>query len=217
MSAIRWAVAAFLLTSAAHAQTRTLALYAEKPSGMDSFTFQSLQEELWRLLAPADVDLKWKEADQRYPGEHFDLAIVGSFDGSCAFGDSSSRGNVSSAPSGSLAHTEITSGRILPFFRVDCVKLTEMLEPALQRYQGWTRHNIAGRAVARVIAHEVYHILAKSVDHSDSGVAKPCFSVHDLTTDTFAFELQSLAEMRPVQKPRPAGSGGDALDEASGR
>ena len=217
MSAIRWAVAAFLLTSAAHAQTRTLALYAEKPSGMDSFTFQSLQEELWRLLAPADVDLKWKEADQRYPGEHFDLAIVGSFDGSCAFGDSSSRGNVSLAPAGSLAHTEITSGRILPFFRVDCSRLSEMLEPALQRYQGWTRHTMAGRAVARVIAHEIYHILAKSVDHHDSGIAKPCFSVHDLTRDTFAFDLQSLAEMRPVQKPNPSGSGAGVVDEASGR
>ncbi|HLH32228.1 MAG TPA: hypothetical protein VKY31_13575, partial [Terriglobia bacterium] len=49
-----------------------------------------------------------------------------------------------------------------------------------------------GRAMARVMAHEIYHVLAAATDHAGSGIAKPSLSFEDLVSDRFAFDGSSL-------------------------
>ena len=52
--------------------------------------------------------------------------------------------------------------------------------------------NCLVRAVARVAAHEIYHILAQTADHDESGVAKASFSANDLMIEGFSFKASSL-------------------------
>ena len=77
------------------------------------------------------------------------------------------------------------------------------------------RQAALGRALARVIAHEIYHIVGETTDHQYSGVAKASFSVRDLLTARFDFDMASLARMRPA--PRFTVSNSEDLIEAAGR
>jgi hypothetical protein len=174
------------LSICAHAQTRTLALYTDLPRNLDSASSAVMQEELQRLLAPAGIDLVWRRMAERKTGENFDLVAVTSFVGSCVADKPAS----AATSTVSLADTSISDGHILPFFRIDCARITTMLgsqvEPAT-----------LGRAIARVAAHEIYHIVAQTVGHQERGVAKAVFSVRDLTSARFDLDIWSIERMRP--------------------
>jgi hypothetical protein len=188
------------LSLCANAQARTLALYAGPVSGLDLEAGLFMRSELQRLLLPAGIDVVWKSLVDRKAGEHFDLVAVSSFEGSC-----SGRETESAPIAASLADTSIADGHILPFFRIDCRRLIGMLgskvEPA-----------VLGRALARLAAHEIYHILAQTTEHQKSGVAKGVFSIQDLTATQFELDALSLARMRPpsIMQPSEVASGNTA-------
>jgi hypothetical protein len=170
----------------AGAQTRTLAVYtADSPHRLESDSIQIMRAEVQRLLAPAGLDVVWKKTTDRRSGEDFELLVVASFDGAC------SAGPVKVPPVAvSLADTSITDGRILPFFRVDCTRLVQLLGSQADP-------SMIGRALGRVIAHEIYHIVARTTEHHDNGVAKAVFSAKDLLSARFEFDAWSVARMQP--------------------
>ena len=170
----------------AQAQTRTLALYTELPRGLDLESSASMHEELQRLLAPAGIDVVWRRMVERKAGENFDLVAVTSFVGSCA----ADKAGSAAASTVSLADTSISDGHILPFFRIDCTRIIAMLGSQVEP-------GTLGRALARVAAHEIYHIVAQTTEHQERGVAKAVFSVRDLTSARFDLDIWSIERMRP--------------------
>jgi len=147
-----------------------------------------MRAELQRLFAPAGLEVVWKHMAERKAGEDFELVAVSSFDGSCAVGEPA----MAPVTAASLADTSLSDGLVIPFFHVDCTRVVRLLggqiEPAL-----------LGRALARVIAHEIYHIVARTADHRERGVAKAAFTNRDLTSPGFEFDEWSLARMRPPE------------------
>ena len=89
-----------------------------------------------------------------------------------------------------------SSGRVLPYFYVNCSRLIRTLAPALQPLNLPLRRVVFGRALGRVMAHEVYHILSQRKDHDATGVAKPSFTLEDLTARQFDFEFPLMARSR---------------------
>ena len=61
-----------------------------------------------------------------------------------------------------------------------------------------------GRAMARVVAHELYHVLMRTTEHARAGVARSCFSTSDLLTERFEFEGATLARLRHTAGQRAA-------------
>lgn len=145
-----------------------------------------MREELQRLLEPAGLDIVWKHLADRKVGENFDIVVVASFAGSC----SADRLVFSTPAAVSLADTSISDGRILPFFRIDCQRIIGMLGSSGEP-------SALGRALARVAAHEIYHIVAQTAEHQEKGVAKAAFSARDLTSVRFDLDAWSLNRMRP--------------------
>jgi len=182
------------LSVCAQAQNRTLALYSGPVTGLDPEARGSMRLEMQRLFAPAGLDIVWKNLGDRNTGEDFELVVVASFEGSC-----SKVQPMMTPVHVSLADTSISDGQILPFLRVDCTRIVQIIgnhaKPAL-----------VGRAVARVIAHEIYHIVGHTTEHSNAGVAKAMFSSRDLLNPRFEFQVGSLGKMRPG--PLAAISGG---------
>jgi hypothetical protein len=86
----------------------------------------------------------------------------------------------------SLATTAITDSRVLPFSTVNCGALTRALQPVLVKEPGAQRDLLYGRALARVIAHELYHALSRTTCHAHSGIAKSAFSRDDLLGESLA-------------------------------
>src|SRR5262249_42510652 len=152
-------------------------------------SMRAMRTELERLLQPVGLDVFWKDLRSK-TGEDFQFVVVGSFDGSCAASNAPSAPALAGDNSSSLADTSISDGRILPFFHIDCEKVVRMLG-------GHPDGGMLGRALARVIAHELYHIIGNTKNHHDTGVAKAVFSLKDLTTPRFELDMWSVAQMKP--------------------
>jgi hypothetical protein len=184
------------LSAYAGAQSRSLAVYAGGDSRLDASAIQSAQKELQRLLNPTAVHIVWRDLNARKSGEQFDRVVVLSFDGSCS--EAAAVIPLRHFPDSrvSLADSSVSNGKVLPFFRVDCRSLGRMLAPSLRSMSARQRNAALGRALGRVIAHEIYHIVGETTAHQAEGVAKPSFSVRDLIGDAFDFDMGSLAQMR---------------------
>jgi hypothetical protein len=191
---LRASLLALWLSLSANAQTRTLALYAGPARGLDVEAAAVMRAELQRLLAPAGIDVVWKSLAFRKAGENFDLVAVGSFEGSCATDNSAVQESAAS-----LADTSIADGHILPFFRVDCTRLIRMLGTQ-------SEPPIIGRALARLVGHEIYHIVAQTTEHQEKGLAKGSFSIRDLTANPFDLDASSLQRMLASLMPRQTSS-----------
>jgi hypothetical protein len=194
--AIRAMLLTVCLSVCAHAQTRTLALYPGPVRGLDDESRLALQTELQRLLTPAGLDVVWKHATGRRAGEDFDFVAVVSFEGGCS-SVSLATAVPAAAAVASLADTSVAGGRVLPFFNVDCGRLATLLRAELEPLHLRSRQALFGRALARVMAHEIYHIVGQTAGHQDRGVAKATFSIRDLTSPRFEFDLWSLTAMKP--------------------
>jgi len=181
----------------AGAGNRTLGLYAGRADGLDAASLQTVQYDLQQLLMPAGIDLVWRDSAQRKSGEDFDLVVVGSFEGSCSADDLPVSPPASPLNSVILADSSVSGSRVLPFFRVDCGQLLRTLAPSLKAQNTAARQAIVQRALARLMAHEIYHIVAQTTAHQSSGIAKASFSLRDLTADRFEFDTWSLAQMKP--------------------
>jgi hypothetical protein len=182
-------IKAFVLTACftlcANAQTRTLALYTNSARGLDPEAALFMRAELQRLLSPAGIEVAWKRLEDRKAGNTFDFVAVSTFQGSCTDDEAAS-----TPAAASLADTSIANGHILPFFRIDCPSLIRMLGAPVESA-------VLGRALARLAAHEIYHIVAQTVEHSKTGVTKASFSIQDLTATPFELDASSLAHMQP--------------------
>jgi hypothetical protein len=158
-----------------------------------------MKAELESIMGRAGYTVTWHTADQL---DTAPFLVVVELSGNC------SPGGASILPENtSLASTSVTDGQVLPFSTVNCSALTRAIGP--------TRENLYGRAMARVLAHELYHVLTQTTDHGRAGIAKACFSTADLLASHFDFEERILAQLRGV-RAAPAAKA-DWSEEATGR
>jgi hypothetical protein len=57
--------------------------------------------------------------------------------------------------------------------------------------------------MARLAAHELYHVMIGTRAHSHEGVTKASFSVNDLLNERFDFDRAALARLRQKAAGRP--------------
>jgi hypothetical protein len=193
LAVLRATIAMLCFCVCVHAQTRTVAVYHSPAQPTDSSTFHEMHKELQRLLAPAAIEIVW----QRAGGEIAKVATA-SFDGNCSV-DEFSLLQPATGVGRTFGDTAVGQDWLVrPFFHVDCDKIVRTLRPSLDHLNVPMRHIIFGRALARVVAHELYHIVAQTMDHAEAGVAKPSFSTEDLIRERFDFSHASLERLLPL-------------------
>lgn len=190
--------------------SHALVVYLAADPGQSQRPLDYMKLEVGRLMHAAGFRVEWRDA--RASGREStesQLAFV-ELRGACSISAGSA---VSGSNSSSFASTSISGGEVLPFSWVDCSKLTQALSASLAAEPGARRDFLYGRAVARVVAHELYHILLKTGDHSREGVARPSFTVRDMLAEHFEFEQSVLARLQHGQES----AWHTGADEASGR
>jgi hypothetical protein len=192
--------------SCLHAET--LGVYLDRPLAGPSQT--AFRNELQHLLKDTGVRIELRSLKERKAGESFDRLIVVQLRGACEAAESPA----SQKTSGPLASTQVEGGRILPYAELFCDRLRQTLAATFEREPLYRRHLIGGRAMARVLAHEIYHYLAQDKGHATNGVAKNCLNTRELTSEDFAFDHPSLARLRVA--PESTADTTDA-EEAAGR
>jgi hypothetical protein len=62
------------------------------------------------------------------------------------------------------------------------------------------RETAYGRALGRVVAHELYHIFANTLHHGSDGVGKSAYTVQELLNDEFRFEDREGDALRTAKR-----------------
>jgi len=101
---------------------------------------------------------------------------------------------------GPLAFTYSTDGAILPYSEVACDKITTAVRSAMFGGDFANADELLGRALGRVVAHELVHMLSGSGMHAKSGVEKTALSGKSLISPNLKLDqadLDKLHGLRP--------------------
>jgi len=162
----------------------------------DKITLNSMQSEIREILGPAQLDLSFQRVTE--PLTHtFRKIVIVRFRGVCQ-GKTHRVGmelnEATPADFPALGRTIVSGGRVLPFVQVYCDEVREFVPFS----SGQSAARIFGRALGRVVAHELYHALLATRDHSRTGVARFAQSPLDLTRDKLALDNHSIDRLREL-------------------
>ncbi len=155
-----------------------------------------MKRELSNMMQTAGYDVQWLNASAAIPDVRNGQLVVLDLTGNCSATQASAEWASEDLGIESLASTPVSDGQVLPFSTLHCDTLNRVFGRTIAAEPAQRRPWLYGRAMARLAAHELYHVLSETRDHSREGVSKPCFSARDLLADHFEFENAALARMR---------------------
>lgn len=153
----------------------------------------AIKEELAKSVQPAGLTLDLRDYATRTSGESFERLMVVKFHGRCASADAP----VSTA--GPLASTQVQGDRILPFADVYCDRVVSTMAGSLLSQPASRRGLLVTRALARVLAHEIFHYVSQDQTHAREGLAKSCVRAQDLIAERFGFDNDAVGRMRETE------------------
>jgi len=187
-----------------------VAVYLQNGSSPNNIrTVPYLKLEVEALMQSAGYKVEWN-----IPGQPVDdgVLVVVDLRGSCSVSGANSL--VKPVKNGaSLASTAVEGDQVLPFSWISCETLTGLLAPSLAGIASAERDSLYGRAMGRILAHELYHILANEREHSQSGVGKSSFTASDVLGENFLFEGSALASLTREPNPPDAPTSAEDADQ----
>jgi hypothetical protein len=194
-----------------------LVVYLKIDARQPAAPLEWMKRELSPLMASAGYRVEWRDPQTANAPAATGALVVVELHGTCGV----PAGGLTAEPPidgvNSLASTSISDGRVLPFATVNCSNLNRTLAPPLAPEAGARRDFLYGRAMARVLAHELYHMIVSTRGHTVDGVSKPCFTMGDLLTERFEFEPAVLAKFRQSALDRATEAFGEGDSPATGR
>jgi len=161
-----------------------------------------MKEELVTLFSSAGVNFEWRSLDTVRGDEAFrELAVV-TFGGKCSLSELTPEHHFG----GALGWTHVTDGAVIPFSDVDCDRIRAFVSTQLISLPKKDREPAFGRAIARVLSHELFHVFTQT-NHHGSGLSKRAYTAADLMADDFRFEWAELHDLEnsfvPNHSSRP--------------
>jgi hypothetical protein len=191
-------VSASLVRSESRFPTGTeVEVYLHGDSASAANVLDEMNRELATLMQHAGFQVVELHGNDQSPSGEAAHVIVVELRGACAAPMARSGSAELIPPALSLASSAVANGRVLPFSWVDCSALSRFLGPAISGQTAQDKAYIYGRAMARLLAHEFYHVLAQTGDHTQAGICKASFSRADLLADHFDFDDVALARLHP--------------------
>jgi len=142
-------------------------------------------------------DLHWiAKNDTAAASKTYRRAVIVRFRGNCAVAP----GQISIEPTDRILLGDSISadGSILPYSDIDCDSVLAFLRTANITEAGQEAR--LGRASGRVLAHELYHVLLQTSEHSSKGLAKAVHSPSSLLSQSLQFEEGELQKMASLSK-----------------
>jgi hypothetical protein len=174
---------------------KKLVIFLTSDSAIAPTAYSAMKEELGHLLKPAAIHVEWQDPSLDRDASENDYAALIRLRGSCRPTEPSTRFEHSVSGTFALASSAVSDGVVLPFGDIDCMALNSYLGPSLWKEPGEVQEFVYARAVARLIAHELYHVIGQTHDHARAGVAEPSFTIAELLSDHFEFTEGTLSEL----------------------
>jgi hypothetical protein len=154
-----------------------------------------MEKETQGILKSSGLRLDWRGAEEASQHSYNDLVVV-HFKGSCV---------VREIPYvydelGPLAFTYTSDGNVQPFTVVECDKIVRSVRSAMWGGDFGRAELLLGRALGRVVAHELVHILTDSGQHGTEGVQKAALSGNQLIETSLTLSPEDLARLKEKHK-----------------
>lgn len=187
---LRWIVAVLGLAGAtANSQQEPatagsqLGIYFQFEQQPSPGSLAAMRKEFNDLFEGAGIVPVWlplREAGRNSASGKFRRVVMVRFTGSCR--DQNWEDSVASARElfpepQRLAFTKVVNGNVAPWAEVEC----DSIKKALGKIPPKQQSRAFGSALARVLAHEVYHVLVKTTAHARHGLARPVVEFSELT------------------------------------
>jgi hypothetical protein len=158
----------------------------------------ALEDEVEAIMGPSGRHFVWRSISGVKGHEISSELAVLTFKGRCNVQNLSFK----EMRPGALGWTHVSDGAILPFAEIDCDRIRSFVQKELLFRKADEREEVFGRAMARVVVHELYHIFANTQHHGAEGVAKAAYTVHELLSDDFVFDEAQCRTLRTSVPPK---------------
>jgi hypothetical protein len=135
-----------------------------------------MKRELQSLMRHSGVDLSWRSLSEISSTDSFTSVVVVTFHGTCQ-----TKPSAPPLPADpvALAYTHVSNGTVIPFADVEC----DRVRSSLTSTPGARSDLLFGRALGRVLAHELHHIIDRTRSHTQQGITRKSLSARDLIAD----------------------------------
>jgi hypothetical protein len=158
------------------AETRRLTVVADFQGPYSPRSIAHMKTELASILGGSGFEIEWKSLREAR-GQTFNEMVMVRFKGKCL---------LEPVPylyydeRGPLASTNTVDGEVLPFSEVACDRVTSTVRTAMHGGDYASSDLFLGRALGRIVAHELVHIYTNSGKHSSQGVQEAALSGQQL-------------------------------------
>lgn len=147
----------------------------------------TMEREVQSIMGPAGLLFSWHELGSAASQGTFADLIVVKFKGSCSGTLPSFMRRGPGDEPVPLASTQVSDGHVLHFSEVRCDELRHYLGGAASLLNEAGRNQLYGRALGRIVSHEMWHIFAGTEKHASGGVAQARHSREELVRPVFVF------------------------------
>ncbi|HLK64441.1 MAG TPA: hypothetical protein VKU19_13440 [Bryobacteraceae bacterium] len=190
-----------------HSQSRLSVLTGfDQPP--DTAAVEWMERETAALFSEAGLTFSWQQRTHLESGaaERF---VWLQFHGKCRLDPS----DLSAATDGPLGSARVLDGEVQPFIEVDCDRAAAMVWQDRGTVPRPLVMRSLGRALGRVVAHELYHYLTQSTGHTSSELFRQAVTSKDLTLPIVRFETNEIQVLREGLKERAGSAGQSAARE----
>jgi len=161
-----------------------------------SVSLQSMQQELDRILASARLKVDLRLHNELPDAPQFHDVVIFKMKGHCTMNALPIA--ALSDERGALAMTYSVDGSLLPFGEVECDRVRQSVQRAVGKGNPESHQAVFGIALARVIAHEMYHMISNSSTHTKDGVTKESLSGRELSQQLMSYPngARNILEVR---------------------
>jgi len=166
----------------------TIVLDFNGPHSLQSVA--AMERETQGILKDAGVHLDWKSREEAQSTSSADLVVV-RFNGACELPPAPLYDEL-----GPLASTYATDGQVQPFSEVSCDRVGAFVRSGLHGGDLKKGDLLLGKALGRVVAHELVHMLTGAKDHAHEGVFKPGLTVEQLVAGELPLSPGDIERLR---------------------
>jgi len=179
----------------ASSAVRELVVYLKTAPSQSTGTVEEMTREAETIMAAAGYTIHWRDLGHSGGDAGDAFLVVIDLKGVCEAPEPEAQLEPLMAGA-SLASTAVADGKVLPYSQLECGNLSKLIGASLASENGRKREFLYGRAMGRLVAHELFHVLIGTRDHDDGGIAKRAFSAKDILADHFEFEVTALDKLR---------------------
>ena len=160
-------------------------------------SLNAMEHQLDSMLAGTGLKLVLRDRSAVPPRAEFGELLVFKMKGHCSM-DALPVAALSDER-GPLAMAYSSDGTVLPFGEVECDTVRHSLQRLVGKYNPRAYQSAFDAALGMVMAHEIYHMLAQTPEHTHRGVTKASLSAQELFEGKLS--LPAIARIAIRQAP----------------